>query len=586
QEHDDVGINTLINSGEPGSIAISGLSSSSEDQIGIHGIASNGLETGNFQIGVRGDAVNPEESLKLNIGVHGFAAGAAGNNIGVYGIGSNIGVEGRGENFGGRFYGGNYGLRASGTVFAGYFHGDVEVHGELTMNGDLVQTSDEQFKENITDYSGALEKVRNLHPVTFTYDTASYDLNFPGGMQYGLISQEVEQVIPELVSNGVIPPKVDSAGNIVSDSISYKGMNYLELTPILTKAVQELDDTIQEIVAKPEIPVLIAPENNDILLAKEIPEFIWHKADHAQFYRIDLSYTADMSDVFKSATTVDTLINPKIPIKNDTTVYWAVKAYNTFGESDYSEIRYVFYAYGFDRKKAQSYSKLSDANLKTNINDIDDALQKTMQLNGISFEWDTEQSPERNLEPGTNFGIIAQEIQPIFPEVVKTDANGFLYIDYTSLVPVLVEALKEQQTEINHLQQQMNDLASVVDDCCGDSDKGANNDGSDGKGNNNEPTFSQNVKLNNQKAIVLNQNVPNPFKEQTTIRFQVPETVKEARLVFIDNTGTVLKQVEIHKRGTGELIVYAQDLSAGMYSYYLVADGKTIASKKMVVSGK
>ncbi|MGC9331863.1 MAG: hypothetical protein ACP5DZ_08320 [Bacteroidales bacterium] len=77
-----------------------------------------------------------------------------------------------------------------------------------------------------------------------------------------------------------------------------------------------------------------------------------------------------------------------------------------------------------------------------------------------------------------------------------------------------------------------------------------------------------------------------PFKEKATISFHVPGTVQEARLVFIDNTGTVLKQVEIHERGTGELIVYAQDLSAGMYSYYLVADGKTIASKKMVVSGK
>ncbi|MFO7789841.1 MAG: hypothetical protein R6V32_04660 [Bacteroidales bacterium] len=54
--------------------------------------------------------------------------------------------------------------------------------------------------------------------------------------------------------------------------------------------------------------------------------------------------------------------------------------------------------------------------------------------------------------------------------------------------------------------------------------------------------------------------------------------------MFINNTGTVLKQVEIHERGKGELIVYAQDLSAGMYSYYLVADGKTIASKKMVKS--
>ncbi|MGC9332273.1 MAG: tail fiber domain-containing protein [Bacteroidales bacterium] len=409
-------------------------------------------------------------------------------------------------------------------------------------------------------------------------------MHLPVGTNFGLIAQEVEPVLPEIVKEIHHPAQYDSLGNEISPALDFKALTYNSLIPIAISAIQEIDDTIREIVAKPDIPILIAPENNDTILAKEIPEFVWHKANHAQFYTLYLSYTSDMSDVFQSVTRVDTISNEYIKTNNDTTIYWAVKAFNTFGESDYSEIRHVFCAYGFDKKKAQSYSKLSDANLKNNINDINDALQKTMQLNGVSFEWDTEQNPDRNLEPGTNFGIIAQEIQLIFPEVVKTDENGFLYIDYTSLVPVLVEALKEQQTQINHLQQQMNDLASVVDDCCGDSDKGANND--DSGENNNKPEFSQNIELNNQQAIVLNQNVPNPFKEQTTIRFQVPETVKEARLVFIDNTGTVLKQVEIHERGTGELIVYAQDLSAGMYSYYLVADGKTIASKKMVVSGK
>jgi hypothetical protein len=526
--------------------------------IGVHGLAQHN----SINVGILGEAKYSEQLFSLN-----------------------------GLNYGGYFqanHGGiNYGIYSSvpntaSNNFAGFFDGNVNVDGDLTIFGVPVTPSDEQFKENITDYSGALEKVRNLNPVTFNYDTADYDLNFPVGLQYGLISNDVEQVIPELVSNGVIPPEVDSAGNIITDSISYKGLNYLELTPILTQAVKEIDDTIQEIVAKPDIPVLISPENNDTILAKEIPEFVWHQADHAQFYTLYLSYTADMSDVFQSVTTMDTVSNVYIGTKNDTTVYWAVKAYNNFGESDYSEIRHVFCAYGFDDKKAESYSTLSDANMKTNINPIDDALEKTLQLNGISFEWDTEQSPDRNLSEGTKLGIIAQEIQPLFPEVVQTDQNGFLYIDYTSLVPVLVEAMKEQQTQIDNLQQQIDNLASVVDDCCGDNDKGSSND----TGENNNPAFSQDVKLNNQQAIVLNQNVPNPFKEQTTISFQVPETVKEARIVFIDNAGSVLKQVKIQERGTGELIVYGQDLSAGMYSYYLVADGKTIASKKMVVSGR
>jgi hypothetical protein len=98
-----------------------------------------------------------------------------------------------------------------------------------------------------------------------------------------------------------------------------------------------------------------------------------------------------------------------------------------------------------------------------------------------------------------------------------------------------------------------------------------------------QSNFSQSVTLSDQKAIVLNQNMPNPFKEQTTITFQIPENVQSAVIVFVDNNGNILRQVEIEERGIGELIVYAQDLSSGIYTYYLMADDEMIDSKKMSV---
>ncbi len=616
QEHNDVGINALINSGEPNSTAIIGESDFADGQTGVTGIVKYGVA----QFGVMGIADGLDAFDSKNYGVYGTAFNAHTNtgvggivhdnnseqNYGGYFI-ADGGIHPTGiysrcmaddntfENIGGHFVvytGGsiglgdwNYAIKASAidatNSYAGYFDGNVNVDGDLTIFGASVTPSDEQFKENITAYSGALAKVRDLNPVTFNYDTASFDLNFPVGLQYGLISNDVEQVIPELVSNNIIPPEVDSAGNIINDSISYKGLNYLELTPILTQAIKELDDTIHKIIAKPDTPILIAPENNDTILAKEIPEFIWHKADHAQFYTLYLSYTADMSDVFLSASTVDTLINPKISIRNDTAVYWAVKAYNTFGESDFSEIRYVFLAYGFDKTKAQSISKLSDANLKTNVNDIDDALTKIMQLNGISFEWDTEQNPDRNLSDGTHLGLIAQEVQPIFPEVVSTDINGYLYIDYSSLVAVLIESVKDLKYINDSLAQRLNDVEIRIDNI----EQLVYEDLGDAQmKNTNEPSFQQEVTLENTKAIVLNQNVPNPFKEQTTISFQIPDNIVSAKIIFIDNLGNILKQVEITDRGYGELIVYAHDLSAGHYTYYLIADGNTIESKKMVLT--
>jgi|GEM_PF-2818201 len=83
-------------------------------------------------------------------------------------------------------------------------------------------------------------------------------------------------------------------------------------------------------------------------------------------------------------------------------------------------------------------------------------------------------------------------------------------------------------------------------------------------------------------SIVLDQNQPNPFKEQTTITYFIPEDSKDVKIIFTDSRGTVLKEVEIAQTGNGQLNVYAQDLSSGIYTYTLIADGVTIDSKKMV----
>jgi hypothetical protein len=51
----------------------------------------------------------------------------------------------------------------------------------------------------------------------------------------------------------------------------------------------------------------------------------------------------------------------------------------------------------------------------------------------------------------TSLGFVAQEVQQLFPELVQQDADGYLYIDYVGLIPVLVESVKEQQEQIDEL---------------------------------------------------------------------------------------------------------------------------------------
>ena len=95
---------------------------------------------------------------------------------------------------------------------------------------------------------------------------------------------------------------------------------------------------------------------------------------------------------------------------------------------------------------------------------------------------------------------------------------------------------------------------------------------------------TQAVELSSEKAIVINQNDPNPFAEETNITYTLPETATNAKIIFYDNNGKIIKSVDIEGKGNGSLHVYGSNLSAGVYTYSLIVDGKTIDTKKMMKS--
>ena len=88
--------------------------------------------------------------------------------------------------------------------------------------------------------------------------------------------------------------------------------------------------------------------------------------------------------------------------------------------------------------------------------------------------------------------------------------------------------------------------------------------------------------LSSRNNIILNQNVPNPFAESTVITYSIPATVQKAQIHFYDSQGKLINSVEIAEKGNGQLNVFANDLSTGVYTYSLVADGKVVATKKMM----
>jgi hypothetical protein len=89
----------------------------------------------------------------------------------------------------------------------------------------------------------------------------------------------------------------------------------------------------------------------------------------------------------------------------------------------------------------------SDINLKENIHQIKNPLDKVIQINGVGFRW--KDSKEEAI------GVIAQDIEEVIPELVKI-SNGTKTVNYNGLVGVLIEAIKEQQRQIEDLKKQIN----------------------------------------------------------------------------------------------------------------------------------
>ena len=99
-----------------------------------------------------------------------------------------------------------------------------------------------------------------------------------------------------------------------------------------------------------------------------------------------------------------------------------------------------------------AYGSPSDAKYKENVKPIENALGKVMDLEGVSFDW---KENSEILDIKEDIGFIAQDVQKVIPELVKENEDGNLSLRYQGLIPVLLEAMKEQQKQIDELKSQM-----------------------------------------------------------------------------------------------------------------------------------
>lgn len=210
--------------------------------IGVNSISRG--TTSEFNIAFNGDAANGNfHTIVANLDVDGSSSPRN------YGIQVEVinGTNSSSTNFGAQLIvttpgSINYGIMStvSGatTNWAGFFNGNVFVSGS-------VGPSDANLKTNVESLDNAMDVINQLNPVSFDFDNSIKPrLNLQQGKQYGLIAQEVETILPEMVGSTTLPAEYDSLGNEIDASFDFKTLDYEKFVPILIAGMKEQQNNL------------------------------------------------------------------------------------------------------------------------------------------------------------------------------------------------------------------------------------------------------------------------------------------------------------------------------------------------------
>lgn len=160
----------------------------------------------------------------------------------------------------------------------------------------------------------------------------------------------------------------------------------------------------------------------------------------------------------------------------------------------------------------------------------------------------------------THYGLDAEVLKEVYPDLVYESQEGDLCINYTEMIPLLVQSVNELRAQVVALQGRQTYNVRA---------RGGNETGIDSHA---------------LDVPALEQNDPNPFTQTTVVRYTLPESVKSAFLYIYDLNGTQIDQKTLQDRGKSSVTLEAGSLAPGMYLYALVADGKVIDTKRMIIT--
>ena len=194
---------------------------------------------------------------------------------------------------------------------------------------------------------------------------------------------------------------------------------------------------------------------------------------------------------------------------------------------------------------------------KTSLDDIDIDNISQEELDSLAEAMGDIES-ERYLSP-VQYGLDADQLKEVYPELVYEDANGNVSINYVEMVPLLVQCINELSAKVAELEGTSPRKAKA------------------------QPTAIEET-VSDVDMVRMDQNKPNPFSESTVITLNIPSNAQVSTIFIYDMSGKQMQSLPVSERGETNITVYAADLAAGMYIYTLVIDGKVAVTRRMIVS--
>lgn len=226
-----------------------------------------------------------------------------------------------------------------------------------------------------------------------------------------------------------------------------------------------------------------------------------------------------------------------------------------------------------------SWTTLSDGRFKREIKKDVAGLDFINQLNPVSYVLDKKaintflripdslqvDNEATRKTPTRQTGFVAQEVEALLKKSgyvfsgveVPQNENDAYTIRYAEFVVPLVKAVQELSVQVDDLKQQLKKYA-------------------------NESTMDQKSAMGT--GAFLYQNSPNPFSTNTEIQMDIPESHRQANVIVYNLEGKQLKNINVSDRGKVIVNISGNELSAGMYLYTLMVDGKVVDTKRLILT--